>query len=301
MKLRRRTFLRNSLLAGAGWFVAARLQYAAPAGLPPLRIVHYTDVHCMPGLANPDLLARAAEKISAMAPDIIVAGGDVIHEGHVSRAEDCLPRFAMYRGFVSMLPDGVEHCVGNHDLAGARPRDGSPPAADPWQLWREQLGYASANRAISRAGYRFLFFDTLRILPEGMVYDATPSAASLAWLDAAIAATPPGEPIVLCTHVPFLSEFALGKAPPGEPPPVSLQVPDAAAIVGRFRERNLVAILQGHVHVKERMELAGVPVLTGGAVSGAWWKGRNRDTPPGFASIEVRDGVLTWTYHALEA
>ncbi len=301
MMWKRRDFLRASALAGAGWFVASRVGHAVAADLPPLRIVHYTDVHCMPGLTNTDLLARAAEKISAMHGDVVIASGDVIHEGHVSRVEDCVPRFEMYRGFLGALPPGVEHCVGNHDLAGARPRDGSAPAADPWQLWRGQLGCVSANRTFERAGYKFLVFDTLRVLPEGLVYDATPSAASLAWLDTEIAATPAAQPVILCTHVPFLSEFALGKAPPGEPPPVSLQVPGAAGIVARFRDKRLVAVLQGHVHVKERMSLSGVPVLTGGAISGAWWKGTNQGTPPGFASIEIRDGHLAWSYHALDA
>ncbi len=299
MNWKRREFLRCTAFTGAAVFLPGTIRQAVAGDLPPLRVIFYTDVHCRPGLSDPAVLERAAARISRMPHDLVMAGGDVIHAGHISRVDECRARFALYRSFLENLPPGVEHVVGNHDLAGARPGDGSPPAEDPWQLWREELGCASANRAFTRAGYRFVIFDTLRILPQGPVYEAVPSPASLAWLDAEIAAIPADQPVILCTHVPFLSDLALSKAQPGEPPPPTLQVPNAATLVEKFRAHRLVAILQGHVHVNERMTLSGIPVFSGGAISGAWWKGNVANTPPGFASLEIANGEITWTYHSL--
>jgi hypothetical protein len=55
----------------------------------------------------------------------------------------------------------------------------------------------------------------------------------------------------------------------------------------KLRNRPVVAILQGHVHVNERQELNGIPCVTGGAVCGKWWRGPNMGTYPGLGMIEI--------------
>jgi hypothetical protein len=74
----------------------------------------------------------------------------------------------------------------------------------------------------------------------------------------------------------------------------------------KLRDRPVVAILQGHVHVNERLELDGIPCITGGAVCGKWWQGPNMNTYPGLGMIEIiPDGTpksatkrkITWNYH----
>lgn len=297
--LTRRRFLKT--LTAAGLAHSAVLRWAVAKDLPPLRGIFYTDIHCMPGLADPATLERAAAFIRETPHDIIVAGGDAIHRGYVSTEAACMDRFAMYREFLGKFSSPVEHVVGNHDLAGARPDDGSPPSQDPWRLWREQLGHGSPNRSFLCGGYKFLTFDTLRIIPEASIYTADPQPGALEWLEREIAATPDDQPVILCVHIPFYSAFSMSKAAPGEQPPATLQVPGATSLIGRFRGKKLAAILQGHVHVNERLTLEGVPVLTGGAICGAWWKGPHLDTPPGLATFEIRDGQLIWRYHSLAA
>jgi len=295
--LTRRDFGRLAGAAALG-AVLARFDYAVAAGLPPVRIAFYTDVHCMPGLTDEASLARAAEAITATRADAIIAGGDVIHRGHVSRAEECLPRFAQYKEFLKKLPGGVHHVPGNHDLAGARPADGSVPANDPWALWRDELGIPEPNRVFEKGGYKFVILDTLEIVPEKSVYRGCAGTGRLEWLAREISSTPKEQPFILCLHIPVLSTFVDRKTPVGETPSPSLQVTDAAEIFRIFQGRPLAAVLQGHVHIKEKMETGGIPVLTGGAIAGAWWKGVNEDTPRGFARIEIKNGNLRWEYVA---
>ncbi|WP_246376862.1 hypothetical protein [Gluconacetobacter aggeris] len=48
----------------------------------------------------------------------------------------------------------------------------------------------------------------------------------------------------------------------------SLQVVNASEILDLFGTVNVIAVLQGHTHVLERVDWYGVPYITGGAVSG---------------------------------
>lgn len=295
--LTRRKFGQLTGAAALG-FVWARLEWSVASSLPPLRIAFYTDVHAMPDLTDGASLDRAAAAINASGADAIIAGGDMIHRGHVSAAADCPPRFALYKEFLSKLPPGVEHVPGNHDLAGARPQDGSPATDNPWGLWSEQLGISQINRSFERAGYTFIILDTLEIVPEKAVYRGCTGPDRLAWLRAEVESAPSDQPLILCLHIPVVSKFVDSRTAAGETPSPSLQVTDAEEIFRIFSHRKLAAVLQGHVHVKERMDANGVPVLTGGAIAGAWWKGENEGTPRGFARIEIKDGKLTWEYIA---
>jgi 3',5'-cyclic AMP phosphodiesterase CpdA len=289
--MRRRRFL-SGLGAAAAGTVLARLEWAVASDLPPLTLAFYTDVHAMPGLTDVSVLTRAAALLTAEDADGIFCGGDVIHRGHVSTVEDCRPRFALYREFLAKLPKGVVHVPGNHDLAGAKPEDGQA-SADPWALWREELAIGEPCRSVDAAGYRFLVLDTLSVTGEGpFPYKAEAGADRLAWLDRELAATPPGHPLILCTHIPLRSDFVLSKH--GPTPPASLLAVDAPAIFKRFEGRNLAAVLQGHLHLMEEMRVGDVPVLTCGALSGSWWS--TTGNPKGYARIRISGGLLRWEF-----
>jgi hypothetical protein len=98
---------------------------------------------------------------------------------------------------------------------------------------------------------------------------------------------PLNEPIILCTHIPFhtLVSGALGGLV--GPSPGRVSVLNANLVMEKLRNRPVAAILQGHVHMNERLELNGVPCITGGAVCGKWWQGPNMNTYPGLGVIEI--------------
>jgi hypothetical protein len=72
----------------------------------------------------------------------------------------------------------------------------------------------------------------------------------------------------------------------------------------KLRDRPLILILQGHLHVNEKLQLESVPCITGGAVCGNWWKGPNMGTYAGLGMIEIKpqDNTLSngesvaWNY-----
>jgi hypothetical protein len=71
------------------------------------------------------------------------------------------------------------------------------------------------------------------------------------------------------------------------PAPGRVRVLNSHAVLEKLKNRPLALILQGHVHTNERLDLAGIPCITGGAVCGKWWRGPNGTTAPGVGLIEI--------------
>ena len=67
-------------------------------------------------------------------------------------------------------------------------------------------------------------------------------------------------------------------------------------VLALFAEHNLVLALQGHLHVSERLRWRSTTFITGGAVSGKWWRGPYFGTEEGFNAITFRRDRVEWEY-----
>jgi hypothetical protein len=65
-----------------------------------------------------------------------------------------------------------------------------------------------------------------------------------------------------------------------------------------FAEHNLMLVLQGHLHVSEFLRWKNTTFLTGGAVSGGWWKGPFHGTEEGFTVVTLHSEHVEWEYVA---
>ena len=63
-----------------------------------------------------------------------------------------------------------------------------------------------------------------------------------------------------------------------------------------LRDYDVLAVLQAHSHVYERIELNGISFITTGAVAGADWRGAFLGTPEGYTEIAVSGRALTSHY-----
>ena len=59
---------------------------------------------------------------------------------------------------------------------------------------------------------------------------------------------------------------------------------------------NLRLVLQGHLHIVEEIRYQNTSFITGGAVSGAWWKGSRDSFPEGFIVVDIKGNDFTWQY-----
>jgi 3',5'-cyclic-AMP phosphodiesterase len=256
-------------------------------GLRPLRIGFLTDCHSREEKGAPQALDRAAQLMNSLQPDLIIGGGDFVHGGFYDPGRVMDRRWKVADAFLKKLHARVEPIIGNHDFYEPVLRDGTPAPNDPRWKWRRHFGLDRTYRSFSFRGYRFLMLDSVKVVGGSNPYRGWIDAAQISWLDRELRLIPQNQPIILCTHIPFRTSLRDSLGPFVGPSPGRVRVINANAVLSRLKDRPLALVLQGHVHINERLSDNGVPYVTGGAVCGKWWDGPNMGTWPGLGLIEI--------------
>lgn len=282
---------------------------AGPAGSKPgsLKLIFFTDTHTQPELKAGEGTALAMAKIKSLKPDLCIQGGDHCFDLAAVPRDRSLMLLDLYtrtEQALNGLP--IHHVIGNHDILGRVPASGVTPT-DPLYGKKafEQRFNTRTYRSFNERGYHFILLDSIQITPE-REFDAMIDPAQLIWLAADLAATPPGTPIVVVSHVPLVS--AAPQYSPPDDKAAKAQAYQALTnlhgfLVGNSRQtidlfegHHVIAVLQGHTHINEAVFWRDVPYVTSGAVSGNWWRGTRWGTPEGFTVLELANGHAQWHY-----
>lgn len=270
--------------------------------LKPLRLGFLTDIHAMAELNAPAWMESSAVLMNSLRPDLIIGGGDFVHGGFQSPGAVMDSRWKIASSFLGKLTAHLQPVLGNHDLYEPLKADGTPSPGDPRRRWKEHFGLPSTYRSFSWQGYRFLVLDSVQVIGGRERYEGRIDDSQLAWLDRELAGIPRNEPIILCTHIPFRTAL-MNAAPELFGGAGRIRVLNSDRVMEKLGGRPVALILQGHVHLNERLSEGQIPCITGGAVCGKWWKGPNMGTAPGLGLIEILPAgyaptsVLEWSYH----
>ncbi len=262
----------------------------------PLRIVFHTDAHASQDGEIPIALMMAAEAINAQKPDLVLGGGDLVTGGLALSAEDVAPDWDAYMAMHRAIKAEHHVAIGNRDLVGVFPKDGSPPAADPRLVYKQRLGLTRTYDAFDALGYHVMLLDTMHISGDEHKYHGWVSPEQQDWIEAELSRIPRGKPIILVLHFPLLTAFfgaTEGLTIRAEP---NFVVTNNAEVLGLFEEHNLALVLQGHLHVSELMHWHGTTFITGGAICGKWWRGSYFGTVEGFNLITLHPDRIEWEY-----
>ena len=295
----RRQFLHPAGLAGVSALLGlpATASWAARATTAKkMRLAFFTDVHAHPDWDVPTAMTRAARAINAERPELVIGGGDLIYDGFEVAAATADPQWDVYMEMHRAIRAPVEPILGNHDLVAVRPSDGSEPGADPRMVFREKLGLDRTWRVIDAKGYRFFLLDSVEISDDDLMYHGGISSEQLAWLQTELGRTDTDTPIVVATHLPFLS--AIPQATKGAITPLKANhlVVNNLEVLELFAHHNLLLVLQGHLHAEELLRWRGTTFITSGAVCGNKWRGPKYGTPEGFGVIDLRPDRIDWNY-----
>jgi hypothetical protein len=306
--LSRRHFIRQLLATGAlslagGSLLAAE---ASPGAPEPFRFAFLTDLHLMHdgSLRSPQGIAvclNAVEKLTPR-PDFILVGGDLVHRARdltIPQAEAGLDFFLKIWRDHTALP--VHWTFGNHDLAGT-----SNPvvsSADPlWGkgLFREKLNLPQLYYGFTHRGWRFVVLDDIAPQPD-RTYIGEIAGEEIAFASADFDAHR-AMPTIVCTHIPLASFLPIGlrlfkNASPGALVPKNLVCDNSGQLTGAFPGHDIRAVLCGHLHHLEELQIAGIPFINSGAVCGSYWKGPMYGCPEGFGVVDVTpDGKVAFNY-----
>jgi hypothetical protein len=144
-------------------------------------------------------------------------------------------------------------------------------------------------------GWKFMIINSIEDTQRNK-YVGLIDTVQIAWIEAELEKTDPETPIVISTHIPFISVMTQRYGGSTVPNDSSLVVYNSSPVLDLFREHNLKLVLQGHLHVLEDIYYEGAHYITGGAVSAAWWRGPYLTCEEGFLWLTFGKDDFTWKY-----
>lgn len=298
----RRSFLRTAGLAGAAAVLGlpARASWAARGSRAgKLRLAFVTDVHALPELGAPRAMELSAHAINRTKSELAIVGGDLIMDSFETTAEEAEPQWDVYLNLHRSIEAPVEAILGNHDLAAVRPADGSLPAADPREIFKQKIGVDRTWRVVDAEGYRIFLLDSVELSDDEFGYNGGVSGRQLEWIRDELGRTDTDTPIVVATHIPLLSTIFQATKGSMFDPTANLMVVNNMEVLSLFAEHSLLLVLQGHLHAEEMLRFQGTTFITGGAICGNKWRGPKHGTPEGFGTLTLRPDRVEWNYHSI--
>ena len=294
----RRRFLRAAagalLSVNSGHLLSSCASHAP--GKKRIRFVFYTDVHARTEWDTPLAMARAADAINAQRPDFVIAGGDLITDGFQNAAPTVEPRWDAYMAMHRAIEGDIYPTLGNHDLVAALPEDGSPPASDPRAVFRDKMGLERTYYAFDAGDYRFFVLDSIVVSGDEFKYHGRISEPQLEWLKQELSGIARDTPLAVVLHMPMLTTFYEATRGATSAAPPHRVLTNNTEVLELFEKHNLVLVLQGHLHVKERLWWRNTTFITGGAICARWWRGPWHGTEEGFNVITLQGNRVDWDY-----
>ena len=293
----RRHFLSLAGAAGAVATVGSSvLGYAESSAPQDFDFLFFTDTHLQSELDASKGCDMAFKKMRGLKAEFAIQGGDHIFDALAVPKERSLSLFEMYDKTQQDLGLKVYHAIGNHDVFGIYPASGMEPS-DPLygkKYYTDHIG--KTYYSFDRKGVHFIVLDSIWIT-EDRAYEGRIGDDQLAWLASDLAAQPAAKPIIVTTHIPLVTAYENYNDTIAVPKHAhQLSVANTGKVYPLFRGHNVLAVLQGHTHVNERVEWQGVPYMTSGAVSGNWWHGTHLGAAEGYTVVSLRGGKLTTRY-----
>jgi len=259
--------------------------------------VFMTDIHVQWKRQANEGLTAAVNKINTLQPDFVISGGDLIMDAlnvKLSRADSL---YNLYLNIVSNFKMPLYNTLGNHEVFGLNIKSGITEDNHDYgkKLFLRKMNYKQTYRSINHKGWHFIILDGIGFTDDRNYYGYIDSL-QIEWLKKDLQGLSKSTPIVISTHIPFVSIFSqmrngpMAAFGPGE------VVTNSKQVLDMFDEYNLKLVLQGHLHEVEDIMYKGTHFITGGAVCASWWKGAREGHPEGFVVVDVKGDDFTWHY-----
>lgn len=241
----------------------------------------FTDIHLNKGDNNCFKgLEKAISSAKTKDADFILTGGDNVDIDVLGK--DASTAHWLYNAYAELIANsGIDYhvTIGNHD------RFYGCEKSDP--LFERGLFEKYLNKSyysFDHKGWHFIVLNT-----SNSVVDEDQKQ----WLAADLELIASETPIIISTHVPFLSVYY--PALEGKYTSTDTFI-NFKEIWDMFKDHNLKLVLQGHMHLYEEIKVKGVQFITAGAVSASWWGGAYHGTEEGYLQVNIDGNDFDWEY-----
>ncbi|MFA6895405.1 MAG: metallophosphoesterase [Bacteroidales bacterium] len=258
-------------------------------------IAFLTDIHIQPEENAVAGFTQALDLVNKLNPDFILTGGDLIMDalGQSYGRADSL--YNLYQEVIKKSNMPVFNTMGNHEIYGIYKRSSADPANPEYGelMFEKRLG--KSYYTFDHKGWKFIIINSIEDTKKGK-YVGQIDTAQISWIKSELKNTAHGTPIVISTHIPFITAYTQKYGGSTLPNDSSLVVCNSKEVIDLFNGYNLKLVLQGHLHTVEDIYIDGIHFITGGAVSAGWWKGPNRGFEEGFMYITFGKNDFRWRY-----
>ncbi len=257
--------------------------------------VFCTDIHVQPERNAVQGFTQAIDTINKLQPAFVITGGDLIMDalGQTYGRADSL--YNLYQEVTKKIQMPVHNTMGNHEIYGIYTKSGADPYHPEFgeKMFEKRLG--KSYYSFDYDGWKFMILNSIEDTKKseyiGLIDDK-----QIDWIKEELAKTDPKTPIVISTHIPFITIFNQKYYGSTLASDSALVVVNSKEVLDLFKGFNLKLVLQGHLHTVEDIFVDGIHFITGGAVSAAWWTGPNMGFEEGFMLITVKGDEFDWKY-----
>jgi 3',5'-cyclic-AMP phosphodiesterase len=258
-------------------------------------VVFLTDVHLLPELDAVAGFTKALDTISILNPDFILTGGDLVMDASEQSYGRADSLYKLYQEVIEKVEIPVHNTMGNHDIYGIDRISGADPSNPEFgeKMFEKRMG--PSYNSFEHKGWKFITINSIEVTKKGS-YTGQVDSAQISWIKSELKKTDPSTPIVLSTHIPFITATTQKYKGSTFGNDSSIVIFNSKEVIDLFKGYNLKLVLQGHLHTLEDVYIDGIHFITGGAVSAAWWEGPHRGVEEGFVYLTFSKNDFLWKY-----
>ena len=254
-----------------------------------------TDIHLQYKNNAVEGFKQAIDTVNMIDPDFVITGGDLIMDalGQTYGRADSL--YNLYGEVAKGFNMPQYNTMGNHEIYGIYKRSGADKTHPEYgeKMFEKRLG--KSYYAFDHKGWKFMIINSIEDTKKSR-YVGLIDEEQIEWIKKELQKTDSNTPIVISTHIPFITIFKQIYSGSTAANDSSLVVVNSKDVIDLFKDHNLKLVLQGHLHTVEDIYVDGVHFITGGAVSAKWWSGANKGFEEGFVLVSVKGDNFDWQY-----
>jgi 3',5'-cyclic-AMP phosphodiesterase len=254
-----------------------------------------TDIHLTPERSAVPGFMQAINTINGLHPDFVITGGDLIMDALEQRYSRADSLYNLYAEEVRNLTMPVYNTMGNHEIYGIYRESGADSLNPEYgeKMFEKRIGKSFFS--FDHKGWKFIILNSVEDTRKNS-YIGKIDDDQFAWIRKELQETDKKTPIVISTHIPFITATTQKYKGTTVANDSASVVYNGKQVLDLFSGYNLKLVLQGHLHTVEDIFIDGIHFITGGAVSAAWWTGPNHDYEEGFIMISVKKDDFHWKY-----
>ena len=259
------------------------------------RFVFMTDIHLTQKYNAVQGFTKAINTINGLHPDFVITGGDLIMDALQQSYSAADSLYNLYTSTAKTLTMPLYNTMGNHEIYGIMRGNGADTLNPEYgeKMFEKKLG--KSYYTFNHKGCKFMVLNSIEDTRKKS-YIGKIDDVQIAWIKEELRETDKKTPLVIITHIPFITANTQKYVGTTVPNDSSSVIYNGKEVLDLFKGYDLKLVLQGHLHTVEDIFIDGIHFVTGGAVSAAWWTGPNKDFEEGFMLITAKDGDFSWKY-----